>query len=72
MKDGWRNGEGKAFMQDGKVYLGDWEMRLMKKGIMSVLQADGTRAVSQVTYDHLKDLKNDLECSEQRAVKVLD
>ena len=43
MKDGWRNGEGKTFMEDGRVFLGEWEMRLMKNGIIIYLQEDGTR-----------------------------
>ena len=62
MKDGWRNGEGKSFMEDGRVYLREWEMRLMKKGIMSYLQEDGTRKTQQETYDQLNDFKKGANC----------
>lgn len=49
-------------MEDGRVYLGEWEMRLMKRGIMSYLQEDGTRTTQQETYDLLNDFKKGANC----------
>ena len=56
--DSYRFGLGKTFFHDGRVFNGEWEMNMMKKGEMSYLLADGSRIIKQETYNAQSDKYN--------------
>ncbi len=58
MQGGLFYGHGKAFLQGGRVFIGEFKEHRMSEGKLYEMQKDNTYTLYQVKYDNQKDNDN--------------
>ena len=58
--DFYSKGYGRFFLDNGSVFIGNFELSRMIDGKLYELQSDGKYSLFQVQYDHKSDIKNQI------------
>ena len=58
--DFYCKGYGRYFLDNGSVFIGNFERDTMIDGKLYELQSDGKYSLFQVQYDHKSDIKNEI------------
>lgn len=57
LQDGLKNGPGREWLYNCRMFIGDWKFNNMNEGELYEMQQDGTYNLSSVKYDYIKDKK---------------